>query len=256
MKKPVLLSVIFIFLVFFTASLYAETGATTIAKWKDNKSGAFSMGFDDALASHVDYCIPAFVKRGLTGSFWVNPATARYGYGIDTWEGSLGQNVIELCPHSMNHSGSLFMEQAIYEVEECLDIVWSLNPPGQSKLVLFLGGGGAVYPQGFRDVMRSKFPTLLSGRGGGGRYRRDGLISFAKDAIDRGIWNSIATHGAGPYAEYLSFDASEFEALLDYLASVKDKLWVGTCGDVHKYNKERASARVSVIEAKKDRVRL
>jgi hypothetical protein len=233
-------------------------GNTSIAKWKDNKAGAFSMGFDDALASQVDYCIPNFIKRGLVGSFWVNPATTRYGYGINTWEGLVSRTGMELCPHSMNHSGAIFLDQADYEIGESVRIVWELNPPGKSKLLLFLGGGGAIYPDGFRDIVK-KYP-VVSSRGGGIPYRgRSGgedLVTFAKEAIEKGEWHSISSHGTGPYAEYLSFNYKYFEALLDYLASVKDKLWVGTCGDVHKYSQELGTANVSVIEASNALIRL
>ena len=65
----------------------SETGTTTIARWRDGKASAVTLAFDDSLWSHVDYVIPLLARNGLVGSFWVNPATSRYGYGIEMWEG-------------------------------------------------------------------------------------------------------------------------------------------------------------------------
>src|SRR3989304_3428660 len=91
--------------VFSIELLIADDGATTIAKWKDNKKGAFTLRFDDSMLSHRDHTVPNLVKRGLVGSFFINPATNRYGYGIDIWESMAGRAGLEICPHTMNHTG-------------------------------------------------------------------------------------------------------------------------------------------------------
>jgi len=78
--------------------LFAQIGTTTIAKWKDNKTGAYSLRFDDSMLSHKDHTIPNLVQRGLVGSFYLNPATERYGYGIDLWEKAQGKGSTTLSP--------------------------------------------------------------------------------------------------------------------------------------------------------------
>ncbi|MCE5248598.1 hypothetical protein LLG96_00110 [bacterium] len=240
------------------STVSAAVGSTTVAPWKDNKKGAYSMGFDDSMQSHRDYCIPNLIQRGLVASFWVNPATTRYGYGIDTWESLASRTGMELCDHSMDHNGANFMEEADYEIGETARIIRSLNPPGSSDLVLFNRGGGTSWPKGYEYIIGKH--GLVDGRGGGIQYRgpdnADSLIAHARRAIEEGTWTAMYTHGTGPYLEWLGFEPSHFEAFLDYLASVKDKLWTGTYGDVHKYEQERISARVAVIEASNSLIRL
>ena len=237
----------------------AAIGNTSVAKWKDNKSGAFSLELDDSMLSHADYAIPNFIKRGLVGTFWVNPALSRYGYGIETWESLVSRTGMELCAHSMNHIGASDFEEADYEVGESCRTIWSLNPPGKSKLLLFLSGGGTTWPSGYREKIAGKYP-LIGSRGGGKRYggpdNAEAMTAYAQKAIDDGIWHSAVTHGAGPHAEYLAYETSSYEGLLDYLASVKDQLWIGTSGDIHKYVQERESANVSVLESTNSVIRL
>ena len=250
--------ILIIIMVFKVTDVYGEIGTTTVARWKDNKKGAYSMGFDDSMQSHHDHCIPNLIKRGLVGSFWVNPSTTRYAYGIDTWESLVSRAGIELCDHTMNHNGANFIEEADYEIGETARIIRSLNPPGKSKFLLFLRGGGTSWPNGY-EFLISKH-ELISNRGGGNRYGGDesgsGLIEHAQQAIENGDWHMLATHGTGPYCEWLGYETVHFEALLDYLASVKDQLWVGTCGDVHKYVQEQNSAKVTVLEAMNSLIRL
>ena len=48
-------------------------GETTICKWKDNKLAAYSVGGDDCLRSQIYFAIPEMDKRGIHGTWWVNP---------------------------------------------------------------------------------------------------------------------------------------------------------------------------------------
>jgi hypothetical protein len=141
---PSLLSIFFLLPILSSADIEAQTGNTSIAKWKDGKKGAYSLRFDDSMWSHHDHAIPNLVKRGLVGSFYLNPATGRYGYGIDSWESLVSRTGIELCPHSMNHTGAADFEEADYEAGESFRTVWRLNPPDKSKLYPFAHGGGTL----------------------------------------------------------------------------------------------------------------
>jgi hypothetical protein len=95
--------------VLFEGSAQVSEGNTTIASWKDNKKGAFTLRFDDSMWSHHDHAIPSLIKRGLTGSFFLNPALERYGYGINTWESLASRSGMEMCPHTMYHLGTSYI---------------------------------------------------------------------------------------------------------------------------------------------------
>ena len=237
----------------------ADNGSTTIAKWKDNKQGAYTLRFDDSMWSHRDHTIPNLIKRGLVGSFFVNPATNRYGYGIDTWESLVSRAGIEICPHTMNHIGAADLEEADYEIGGAFKKVWSLYPSDKSKLYPFNRGGGTSWPGGYVEAVQSKYPVAnyfpLSVRYSGKDDRKE-LIDFAQKAMKDNEWHTVLTHGTGPNLEWLGFEVSNFEALLDYLASVKDKMWVGTAGDIYKYVLERESASVEIISADDQAIQL
>ena len=237
----------------------ASDGNTIIARWKDNKKGAYTLRFDDSMWSHHDHTVPNLIKRGLVGSFFINPGTERYGYGINTWESLASRAGIEICPHSMNHTGAADYEEADYEIGEVFRIVWELNPPDKSKLYPFSRGGGTTWPSGYREAVQNKYP-IADYQDEAVRYSgeddRNELIKFAKKAIEDNAWHTVLTHGTGPNLEWLGFEVSNFEALLDYLASVKNELWIGNAGDIYKYVTERNSSRVSLLENTGQEIRM
>ena len=239
--------------------LRAQIGHTNIAKWKHGKKGAYSLRFDDSMWSHHDHTIPNLIKRGLVGSLYINAATGRYGYGIDTWESLVSRTGMEICPHSMNHTGAADFEEADYEAGESFRTVWRLNPPDKSKLYPFSHGGGTIWPSGYREAVLKQYPvanfSVDAIRYRGGDDRKE-LIDFAKKAMKDDAWHYVLTHGTGPDLEWLGFEVSNFIGLLDYLESVKDELWIGTIGDIHKYVTERKTANVTVLEAGEPMIRL
>jgi len=260
MKKVIFLFIVSIFSSSFIIDYnYAAVGNTAVAKWKDNKAGAYSLRFDDSMMSHHDHTIPNLIKRGLVGSFFINPGLNRYGYGINTWESLVSRTGIELCPHSMNHYGAADFEEADYEIGDAFRTVWKLNPPDKSKMYPFSRGGGTIWPSGYLEAIQNKYPSFDYGKEAL-RYNRtddaNELIAFAKNAMDNSAWHTLLTHGTGPNLEWLGLEVSNFEALLDYLASVKDKLWVGNIGDIYKYTIERKSAKVTVLESNDKVIRL
>jgi hypothetical protein len=209
--------------------------------------------------SHKDHTVPNLVKRGLVASFFINPATNRYGYGIDTWESLAGRVGIELCPHTMNHIGAADYEEADYEIGEAFRTVWKLNPSDKSKLYPFNRGGGTSWPDGYREAVQSKYPVAdysdLAVRYGGEDDRKE-LIAFAKQAMKDDAWHTVLTHGTGPDLEWLGIEVSNFEALLDYLATVKDKMWIGNAGEIYKYVMERQTAKVNILQADNNLIQL
>ncbi len=237
----------------------ADIGNTTIAKWKDNKKGAYTLRFDDSMMSHKDHTVPNLVKRGLVGSFFLNPATNRYGYGIDVWESQASRIGIEMCPHTMNHIGAGDFDEANYEIGESFSTIWNLYPSDKSKLYPFNRGGGTEWPDGYRKAIQSKYPVADYSAETvryNGKDDRNELIGFAKKAMQDDTWHIVLTHGTGPDLEWLGFEVSNFEALLDYLESVKDKMWVGNAGDIYKYVLERKSAEINIIKTDEGSIQL
>jgi len=260
LKKLITSFLTFLFgFAFLNGSAPAGEGNTTVASWKDNKKGAFTLRFDDSMWSHHDHAIPNLAKRGLTGSFFLNPALERYGYGINTWESLASRAGIELCPHTMYHMGASDFDEAEYEIGESFRIVWGLNPPDKSKLCPFHRGGGTTWPSNFSEIVQKKYPVADYSKeciSYNGQDNRTELINFAKKAMEDEKWHMLLSHGTGPNLEYLGFEVSNFEALLDYLFTVKDKLWIGNIGDIYKYIIERRTAKVGLVENNSEVIRL
>jgi hypothetical protein len=240
----------------------AAAGDATIAKWRDGKTAAVGLAFDDSLWSQADYVIPLLAGNGLVGSFWVNPGTDRYGYGVEMWEDRAQDLGMELCCHTMNHTGASSFEEADYEIGECARILRGLRAPGAGKFMLFLRGGATEWK--ITDAQMAELVRkygLTRGRGGGVDHGGDDktgeeLAGYVKEAESDGEFHCIAFHGVGPYAEWLPAAAPAFEKLVSCLHEARDRIWNGACGEIHRYKKERQSARVKTLEASDKLVRL
>jgi len=254
------IKIIFVFSIVFLFGLiqaHAQSiGETTIAQWLDNKEAAFTLLFDDSMVTQADNAMPAMIERGLTGSWFINPEEGGYEQRKEVWE-SAPYNGQELDNHTMHHEGARSYEEADYEIGACSQLIWSLNPPGTSKLLGFCQGGGTTW-----NITEEEMQKLLDKYYLIDRHAHNCVVgasaeemfSYAQEALDNRMWNIICFHGIG--GQWLSNDTDEFVKFLDYLVDVKDRLWVGGYIHVYKYVQERDTASVSVLEANENRIRL
>jgi hypothetical protein len=226
-------------------------GDTTITKWKDNKQAAYSLCADDSLASQLDVMAPEMLRRGFVGTFYVNPGLGKTGeHGNcfisrrSEWE-ALARLGFDFANHTMHHKGAKTVEEADYEIGECMREIYAVNP--KQKLQLFQRGGGTTW--GITDnelqAILEKY-NCVRGRGGGvyGETWHDTpwvsadeneFINSVDIAIKAGSWRYEAFHGVGDGGEWLPTSKKAFVALLDYLYEKRDIVWVDTNTNVHKY---------------------
>jgi hypothetical protein len=119
-------------------------GGPQVMKFKDGKSAAFSMQFDDSMETHADFAIPEMNKRGLVGTFFINPSTDRYERRRRTWEVVCPRYGHELANHTLRHKGAADFNEADREIGGCARHIWKLYPQ-TSKLRPFLRGGGTTW---------------------------------------------------------------------------------------------------------------
>ena len=74
-----------------------------VSKFKDGKIAAFSMQFDDSMETQADFAIPELNKRGLVGSFFINPDSDRYRRRREVWEVECPKHGHELANHTLRH---------------------------------------------------------------------------------------------------------------------------------------------------------
>ncbi len=235
------------------ASLYGEA---QVMKFRDGKIAAFSMQFDDSMETHAKFVIPELNKRGLVGTFFVNPGGGAYQQNREVWEVVCPKFGHELANHTMNHHGAKDLEEADYEIGECSRIIWKLYP-NESKLRPYMSGGGSNVKWGIsreeRQQVRDKY-FCFWGSGGSRRVsvaeeRGNGrAVVLAEQALEERKWGQVGFHGVG--GEWISTSEEHFLELVDYLVANRDKIWTGTTGDLFRYNTERdAVTAVRVTDA-------
>ena len=234
-------------------------GDTKICRWKDGKQCAYSLCADDSMHSHLDFMAPEMMKRGFTGTFWVNPGGGASPSDGRCWVSrktewlALARAGFDFANHTMHHHGAKTFEEAEYEIGECARVIWE-SVPGQ-RLQLFLRGGATDWHISEEEInMLTDKYDCVPGRGGGmcdqtwhetygvSDTEHD-LIHAVDQALLTGSWRIGAWHGVGPKAEWIRTDAAPFLALLDYLHEKRHDIWVGNNTDVHKYMIEYAHAQ-------------
>ncbi len=247
-------------------------GDTRVANWKDDKVAAFSLNFDDSMPSHVYNAIPALTARGLTGTFFVNPGKSRHQDHEQFWQNLLNEGQ-EMAPHTMNHNGASSYDEAVYEIGESAKYVWDVyGVEHYTELHAYASGGGVTW-SGLTEEQRREIensflminryhydtsePHWHSDRlphSKGGNTSASALISFFDNAVSDGKWEAILFHGVG--GGWISIDLDEYITLVDYLETKKNTVWIGPWINVFKYDMERFSAQVQVLQNTNDIIKL
>jgi hypothetical protein len=239
----------------------AAPGDTALAKWKDNKKGAFALHFDDSTISQADNAVPAMVERGLVGTWYINPGNERYKARKQVWEVIAVNGGQELADHTMTHADDdhyiATYEEAEYEIGENARIIWSLYPATRSKLLSYCSPGGVSWgiSKAQTDELMTKYHLI---------HRpdhkcvqdldADHMLWFAEGALAFGNWNGICFHGVG--GDWTPVDKDEFVKFLDKLLELRDRLWIDGNIAIQKYVEERNSASVSTLEVSSSQIRL
>ncbi len=251
-------------------------GSTTICRWKSNKRAAYSIGGDDSLRSQLFFAIPEMDKRGLRGTWWVNPGRGgpvNYKNQDDAWAEcwiacydlwkAAAAHGHDFGNHTLHHLGAATLAEADQEIGQTAEAIWAANP--LQRLQLFLKGGGTTWgisDQQLAELLRKY--DCVPGRGGGiedPTWELDPdkatLTGYIDAAIQEESWHLVGFHGIGPNCEWGGPVAGDaFIAMLDYLVEKRDLVWAGTHTEVHKYDQERSQARVDVQQATNHSIRL
>jgi hypothetical protein len=247
------------FLLPLTNVVLAAPGQTTVAHWKDNKKGAFSLMFDDANETQAQVGMPGLVARNLIGTWFVNPGTDRWQTYITMWE-TVGPNSgQEYGNHTWTHNGVTNFAVADSELGLCAQKIWSLRPAGATKLTAFTQPGGVSW-----NISGSENSTLLNKYNCvpidlDASFRTDNgwtaptMIALVQECMND-QWKKAHCHGIDGNA--LPIKGEDFFALLDYMASSKDTLWYDGYIAIYQYVQERNSANVAVLENTNSLIRL
>src|SRR5690606_36114187 len=104
------------------ACAHAAVGDTRVATWKDDRTAAFLLMFDDGWPSHWQVAIPEMAKRGLIGTFYINPAKTEFIKFQAQWDKLMPETGMIYGNHTMTHHGVRDIEHARWEIGECARI--------------------------------------------------------------------------------------------------------------------------------------
>lgn len=240
-----------------------DIGATRIARWPDDKQATFLLMFDDSMPSHVRNVVPELQKRGLTGTFYINPGKGEWGAFKDAWEKDFPAAGMVYGNHTMTHKGAHSVAIAEQETSGCSDIILKLFPGKQPHLLSF--GRPGVKPEDW-TITDDQLAQLLAkyhlierppfhGHGAVIHHKTGAnLLRLVDRAIDTGSIEYVIFHGVG--GEWISIPKEAFIELVDGLAAKRDQLWVTDHISAHQYATERDTAEVRVLEASPQRIRL
>lgn len=238
----------------------ATSGAQVrIANWPQGRTAALSIRFDDSHPTHLSKAIPILREYGFKGTFMVNPGPkepgSRQNYSFETqhteWEAVMKQGDMELANHSAHHRGAKGDEDMEREIGSAAEAIWRLTP-GKSKLTALNLGGGTLwetthtlryYLDKYHQFDASSGSLGMDDSYGG---RVEAFRKALQTHLERGLWCRAHYHYIG---EGLSSSEANFRAALDIAKEHQDKLWIAGMADIHKYQTERSSAKLTLVRS-------
>jgi len=243
----------------------ATSGAQVrIANWPQGRTAALSIRFDDSHPTHLSKAIPILREYGFKCTFMVNPGPkepgSRQNYSFETqqseWEAVMKQGDMELANHSAHHRGAKGDEDMEREIGSAADAIWKLTL-GKSKLTALNLGGGTIwettrtlryYLDKYQQFDASSGSLGMDDSYGG---RVDAFRKALQTHLERGLWCRMHYHYIG---EGLSSSEANLRAALDIAKQHQDKLWIAGMADIHKYQAERSSAKLTLVKSDANRL--
>lgn len=241
----------------------ADAGETRVARWKDDRKGAFVLMFDDNCISHVQHAIPELQKRSMIGTFYVNPGSPHWAQFAADWQGPIAAAGMEYGNHTFTHAGAADFADADKQFGQCNEAILKIISGGKRRLLSY---GRPGVPQGKWNISDAEEATLLekydlvkrppfSGHGGLIDHKTaQTMVQLADKAIANGTMEYLIFHGVG--GDWISIPLPVFTELLDQLQTRRDRLWITGHATAVKYATERDSARVQVMEQAPSRLTL
>jgi peptidoglycan/xylan/chitin deacetylase (PgdA/CDA1 family) len=246
-------------------------GTARVANWKDDKTGAFVLMFDDGWPSHWQVAMPELVKRGMTATFYIVPNKGEYKKFEGVWKEKMIPAGMVLGNHTMTHDGFQNAKDTEWEYTEATNYLLNLVPGKTPRLISFALPGVKDYNYEGTDIkaLMSKNNLIDRGdfKGHGAVYHwktTSEMLALADKAIANKGMEYIVFHGVERitpnwgYQDMWSPKTEVFLGLLDGLQERRDRgeLWVTDHITAYKYQEERKTAKVRTIESTAKKIAL
>ena len=258
---------------FRTTGESSSVGQTRIARWKDDKTAAFLLMFDDSWPSHWQVAAPELARRGMTATFYVCPGKGEYQKFAAKWEHDLWKQGMVYGVHTMTHQGVKDYANADWEIGECARTLRKILPSSGPRLLSYaqpgVGPGQWNITSQEQEELLKKHDLInrpdFKGHGAVYHWKTTAeMLALADKAIrEKGI-EYLVIHGVERiepnwgYQDFWALKQDIFLPLLDGLKQRSDRndLWITDHISAHQYQAERECAEVRVIEAGDRSVRL
>lgn len=253
---------VFSLLCLLAVPVSAETGDTLVAKWKDDRSAAFLLYFDDGWPSHWQIAIPELVKRDMIATFYLNPEKGEYKKFEDKWINEIPKTGMVYADHTMTHQGVKDLENAEWEIGACAEYIRKIT--GKNGLLSY---GQPGVPEGKWNITPEELDTLLEKNRLISRSKMEGhmavyhlkttdeMLALADSAIAGKGVEYITIHGVEritPDWGYQDFWALEQKVFFPFLDGLKERadrndLWITDHISQYKYAVQRDAAQVKLL---------
>ncbi len=239
----------------------AEPGETAVLKWRDGKKAVFFLAFDDSCQTHVKNAIPELAKRGMVGTFYINPGNGPFQSLRKTWESELPKlPAVVYGNHTFKHTGATNTVHLDAELVRCHEVIGACYPERKKPFLASFGRPGGVpwtVTEEEKKAALAKYslierPAFFSYP----FHVKDtaAVCALVDQAIAKGDMGHLDFHGVG--GDWLSIPLEVFTALLDKLDACRADVWVTDHISYHKYLTERSSAQAKVVKADASAIRV
>lgn len=242
----------------------AAPGDTKIAKWKDDRTAAFLLLFDDGWPSHWQVAVPELAKRGLIGTFYLNPDKGEYKKFEEKWRTEVPETGMVYGNHTMTHRGVKDMENAEWEIGACAEYLRKMKPDQKPGLISYarpgVGPGKWNITAEQQDELLKKNHLILRPpfRDHGAVYHlktTDEMMALADKAIASKGLEYLIIHGVERkepdwgYQDFWPLGQDVLFPLLDRLKEKSDngELWITDHITQHKYEVQREATTVKLL---------
>jgi len=236
-------------------------GETSVLKWKDGKKAVFLLAFDDSCQTHVRKAIPELSRRGLAGTFYINPGKGPFQSERKAWEQELPKNpCVAYGNHTFTHVGATNAAQLDAELARCGAVIHACYPERkQPRLVSFGRPGGVPWTVSDEEKRQALAKHNLIERPPFFSYpfhvkTAEEVCGLVDAALAKGEMGHLDFHGVG--GDWLSTPLEVFTALLDRLDACREEVWTTDHITYHQYLTERSGAAVTRVRADKAQIRL
>ena len=268
----VLTHVCFILIIMIAMSSYIHASELVenllrITPWYGGRSAAVSLRFDDNLDSHLDKAIPLMNRFNIKGTFMVSPGRSSFKKRQNNWMKQVPAIGHEIGNHTMHHRGADNLTEARYEISEAAKIIRA-GKGKPDRLLVFASGGGKRWggnrwssaDEAYLQIPGSlNMIDLYDGNhpyvNVTGNITTDELIGYVDTTLKKGLYQAFTFHNIGTpnfrdlvrrvvRGISLSYPEEDFHQFVKMLSDRSDSVWIGTIGDILKYQEEYRSARI------------